>query len=51
MTEVHRLFTELAPLAATRNVLLPMGTDYSPPNRWQTAMERTWNARYVWPRL
>jgi alpha-mannosidase len=51
MTEVHRLFTELAPLAATRNVLLPMGTDYSPPNRWQTAMERAWNARYVWPRL
>jgi alpha-mannosidase len=49
--EVHRLFTELATLAATRNVLLPMGTDYSPPNRWQTAVQRDWNARYVWPRF
>ena len=49
--EVHRLFTELATLAATRNVLLPMGTDYSPPNRWQTAIQRDWNARYVWPRF
>jgi len=49
--EVHRLFTELAALAATRNVLLPMGTDYSPPNRWQTAIQRDWNARYVWPRF
>jgi alpha-mannosidase len=51
MAEVHRLFTELATLAATRNVLLPMGTDYSPPNRWQTAIQRAWNDRYVWPRL
>ncbi|HEV8699249.1 MAG TPA: NEW3 domain-containing protein, partial [Candidatus Limnocylindrales bacterium] len=48
---VHRLFTELATVAATRNVLLPMGTDYSPPNRWQTAVQRDWNARYVWPRF
>jgi alpha-mannosidase len=50
-TEIHRLFTELAEVAATRNVLLPMGTDYSPPNRWQTAVQRDWNARYVWPRF
>jgi alpha-mannosidase len=50
-TEIHRLFTELAAMAATRNVLLPMGTDYSPPNRWQTAVQRDWNARYVWPRF
>jgi alpha-mannosidase len=49
--EVHRLFSELATMAATRNVLLPMGTDYSPPNRWQTAIQRDWNARYVWPRF
>jgi alpha-mannosidase len=51
VAEVHRLFAELATLAATRNVLLPMGTDYSPPNRWQTAVQREWNARYVWPRF
>jgi alpha-mannosidase len=48
---VHALFSELAPLAATRNVLLPVGTDYSPPNKWLTAIERDWNARYVWPKF
>ena len=35
--EVHRLFTELASVAATPNVLLPVGTDYSPPNKWVTS--------------
>ena len=50
-TEVHRLFTELAGLAATKNVLLPVGTDYSPPNKWLTAIHRDWNRRYVWPKF
>ncbi|MFL5726385.1 MAG: glycoside hydrolase family 38 C-terminal domain-containing protein [Chloroflexota bacterium] len=50
-TEVHRLFTELATMAATKNVLLPVGTDYSPPNKWLTAIHRDWNRRYVWPRF
>ncbi len=49
--QVYAHFRELAPLATTRNVLLPVGTDYSPPNRWLTAIVRDWNARYVWPRL
>jgi alpha-mannosidase len=49
--EVHLLFTELAGLAATKNVLLPVGTDYTPPNRWLTAIHRDWNARYVWPKF
>ena len=49
--EVHRLFTELATMAATKNVLLPVGTDYSPPNKWMTAIQRDWNARYVWPKV
>ena len=49
--EVHRLFTELAGLAATKNVLLPVGTDYTPPNKWVTAIHRDWNRRYVWPRF
>ena len=32
------LFTRAqAPLAATQNVLLPVGTDYTPPNKWVTA--------------
>src|SRR6185436_2038732 len=50
-TEVHRLFTELSTVAATKNVLLPVGTDYTPPNRWLTSITRDWNARYVWPKF
>ena len=49
--DVHALFTDLAALATTKNVLLPVGTDYSPPNRWLTAIQRDWNARYVWPKF
>jgi alpha-mannosidase len=49
--EVHRLFTELASLAATKNVLLPVGTDYTPPNKWLTAIHRDWSQRYVWPKF
>ena len=49
--EVHRLFTELATMAATKNVMLPVGTDYTPPNKWVSAIQRDWNARYVWPRF
>jgi hypothetical protein len=45
------LFDRLKPYAATRNVLLPIGTDYSPPNRWVPELARAWNARYVWPRI
>jgi alpha-mannosidase len=50
-SEVHRLFTELASVAATKNVLLPVGTDYTPPNKWVTAIQRDWNGRYVWPKF
>jgi alpha-mannosidase len=49
--EAYRLFRELAEVATTRNVLLPVGTDYAPPNRWVTRIARDWNARYVWPRF
>jgi alpha-mannosidase len=49
--EVHRLFTELASMAATKNVLLPVGTDYTPPNKWMTAIQRDWSRRYVWPKF
>jgi alpha-mannosidase len=48
---VYELFLALKPVAATRNVLLPVGTDYSPPNRWATRIHRHWNDRYVWPRF
>lgn len=48
---VYQLFLLMKKVAATRNVLLPVGTDYAPPNRWVTAIQRDWNARYVWPRF
>jgi len=44
-------FAQLAPVAATRNVLLPVGADHVIPSRWATAIHRDWNRRYVWPRF
>jgi alpha-mannosidase len=44
-------FRGLAPVAATRNVLLPVGADHVIPSRWVTAIHRDWNQRYVWPRF
>ncbi len=46
-----RLFEELKKVALTRNVLLPVGTDYTPPNKWVVDIHRHWNARYTWPRF
>jgi len=48
---VYALFVTLKPVAATRNVLVPVGTDYAPPNKWVTAISRDWKDRYTWPRL
>ena len=45
------LFDELKKVALTRNVLLPVGTDYTPPNQWVTEIHRDWAARYTWPRF
>ncbi|TGD85346.1 alpha-mannosidase [Mycolicibacterium sp. CH28] len=45
------LFTALKAVALTRNVLLPVGTDYTPPNTWVTEIHRDWNSRYTWPRF
>ncbi|MBV8929705.1 MAG: alpha-mannosidase, partial [Mycobacteriaceae bacterium] len=47
----YRLFTALKTVASTRNVLLPVGTDYTPPNKWVTEIHRDWNTRYTWPRF
>jgi alpha-mannosidase len=44
-------FSELARVATTRNVLLPVGGDHVIPPRWATPIHRDWNARYVWPRF
>ncbi|HEU5473047.1 MAG TPA: NEW3 domain-containing protein [Actinophytocola sp.] len=46
-----QVFTGLKPVASTRNVLLPVGGDYTPPNKWITQIHRDWNARYTWPRF
>ncbi|GLW09287.1 alpha-mannosidase [Microtetraspora sp. NBRC 13810] len=48
---VYRLFLRMKKVAATRNVLVPVGTDYSPPNKWLTEIHRDWNSRYLWPRF
>jgi alpha-mannosidase len=47
----YELFSKLRTVALTRNVLLPVGTDYTPPNKWVTEIHRDWNARYTWPRF
>ncbi|MCV6975608.1 NEW3 domain-containing protein [Mycobacterium bourgelatii] len=47
----YGLFDQLKRVALTRNVLLPVGTDYTPPNKWVTEIHRDWAARYTWPRF
>jgi hypothetical protein len=44
-------FAELRPVAATPNVLLPVGGDHVVPSRWVTEIHREWAHRYVWPRF
>ena len=48
---VFDLYRKLKPVGATKNLLLPVGTDYSPPNRWITQVQRSWSQRYCWPRF
>jgi alpha-mannosidase len=50
-TATFALFRQLKTVALTRNVLLPVGTDYTPPNKWVTAIHRDWGSRYTWPRF
>ncbi|MGH3322047.1 MAG: glycoside hydrolase, partial [Streptosporangiaceae bacterium] len=49
--KAHELFQDLRKVAATRNVLLPVGADHVIPSRWATEIHRDWNKRYVWPRF
>ncbi len=49
--EAYQQFRGLAQVAATRNVLLPVGSDHVIPARWVTDIHRDWNQRYVWPRF
>ncbi len=47
----YGLFSDLAAVSATKATLLPVGTDYTPPNKWVTELARVWSSRYVWPRF
>jgi len=47
----YEQFRSLAPVAATRNVMLPVGSDHVIPARWVTDVAREWGARYLWPRF
>ena len=47
----YTLFRELKKVATTRQVMLPVGGDYTPPNKWITDVHRDWTDRYVWPRF
>jgi alpha-mannosidase len=49
--EAYGQFRALAQVAATRNVMLPVGSDHVIPARWVTDIHRSWNRRYVWPRF
>jgi alpha-mannosidase len=49
--EAYKQFRGLAQVAATRNVLLPVGVDHVIPARWVTDIHRDWHQRYVWPRF
>ena len=49
--EAYALFEGMKPVAATRNVLLPVGADHVIPSRWATEIQRDWNKQYVWPRF
>jgi alpha-mannosidase len=47
----YEQFRSLAPVAATRNVMLPVGSDHVIPARWVTDVAREWGTRYLWPRF
>ncbi|GAA1642364.1 NEW3 domain-containing protein [Kribbella alba] len=47
----YQLFATLKTVAATKNTLLPVGGDYTPPNNWITALHHDWAARYAWPKF
>ena len=51
MREAYAQYRELRKVAATRNVLLPVGHDHNIPSRWCTEIHRAWPQRYAWPRF
>ena len=51
LAAAYEQFRSLAPVAATRNVMLPVGSDHVIPARWVTDVARAWATRYLWPRF
>ena len=51
LAAAYEQFRSLAPVAATRNVMLPVGSDHVIPARWVTDVAREWGNRYLWPRF
>jgi alpha-mannosidase len=51
LAAAHTQFSSLATVAATPNVMLPVGSDHVIPARWVTDVGREWTKRYVWPRF
>ena len=51
LADAYEQFRSLASVAATRNVMLPVGSDHVIPARWVTDVAREWSARYLWPRF
>ena len=49
--QTYANYLKLKSVAATKNVLLPVGSDYTPPNKWVSEIARNWNSRYVSPRF
>ncbi|HEX6359677.1 NEW3 domain-containing protein [Actinophytocola sp.] len=47
----YQLFLDLKKVTIARHVLLPVGGDYTPPNKWITELHKDWARRYVWPRF
>jgi len=47
----YQLFIDLKQVTSARHVLLPVGGDYTPPNKWITALHNAWAEKYVWPRF
>lgn len=51
MVAAYDQYADLKKVAATRNVMLPVGHDHNVPSRWCTEIHREWAERYVWPRF
>jgi alpha-mannosidase len=47
----YEIFRELKKVSIAKHVLLPVGGDYTPPNKWITDLHKDWARRYIWPRF